>query len=69
MTRRRPLDQLMTIRMVSEELGVPLATAKTICRHVVAQDEVVRLPGMRRTFIRRQALEFYLQSAGGMRVL
>lgn len=65
--RAKPkLAKLMTVRMISDELGVPLRTAQTIFGAIARQTGVIRLPGVRRVFVMREDVERYITSAGAM---
>lgn len=59
--------QLMTVRMIAEEFGIPLVTAESYGRTIAREDGVVRLPGLRRVFFRREDVERRFQASGGMR--
>jgi hypothetical protein len=67
-TRTRPRHvplKLMTIRQVAEEYGMPLVTAQSFARMVAREDGVVRIPGLRRVFLRRADVERRLAEGGG----
>lgn len=53
--------------MISEELGVSMNVARGIFRVVAREDGVVRFPGLRRVFVRREDVERLIQSSGAMR--
>lgn len=52
----RPLPQLLDNRMIREEMGVAESTATSIMRRC----ELVRVKGIRRTFVRRADVEALL---------
>lgn len=47
-----PLPALMTARQVQAESGLPAATCRTLMQHC----ELVRPPGVRRVFVRRDEI-------------
>ena len=65
MTRpqNRP-QKLMTFRQIAEEYGLPIETARNYGRRIAREDGVVRLPGMRRVFVRRSDVERRMKEAG-----
>lgn len=61
--QNRPV-KLMTARQISDEYGLPEPTARNYLRRIAREDGVVRLPGMRRMFVRREDVERRMKEAG-----
>lgn len=60
---RRPVPlTLMTVRQVSEEFGVPLATAESMARVLAREGRLYRFEGLRRVFVDRADVEARIQS-------
>lgn len=64
----KPVPQkLMDARMIGQELGLPPNVARGVFRLVAREDGIVRFPGYRRIFVRREDVERLVQSSGAMR--
>lgn len=63
-TAKAPPEQLMTVRQIAEERGLPLVTAESLARVIAREDGVVRLPGFRRVFFRRADVDRRFQDGG-----
>lgn len=61
--RVRPVE-LMTFRQLGEEYGLAPRTAETYGRRLAREYGVVRLPGLRRVFLRREDVERAMSEAG-----
>ena len=59
-------EKLMSVRMISEELGISERQARSISRAVAREYGLVRLPGSRRVWFRRRDVEEVLHAAGAM---
>lgn len=62
---RKKSPELWTVRMLHEDLGVPMATAETIF-HRIALDynALVRPAGVRRRFVTRKGYEAWRRASG-----
>jgi hypothetical protein len=57
--------KLWTVRMIHEDLGVPMATAETIFHRVaIDYDALVRPPGIRRRFVTLAGYDQWRITAG-----
>lgn len=66
MTPRNQPRKLMSVRMISEEYGLPLSTAQALAKVIAREDGSVRPAGIRRVFFRREDVERRMSAAGAM---
>lgn len=64
--RHRVILKLMTAGMLTEELGLPVSTARTLMERLAWKYGAVRIKGLQRNFIRRRDLERELEPVGAL---
>jgi len=62
---RQKTRQLLTVRQIQDEYGLPRATAESLMRALARDGKLVRIDGVRRVFAERDEIEARIHYTSG----